>query len=465
MRAFGAVGDGATDDTAALQRALDALHTGQWLVFPTGLYRHSTRLVVGRSGVTLSGYGATLHGSNPADQALLIQASGVRVQGFTMTAITDHRRDAPWESRIAIWRDGETLPPLTDVQVLNNRIIESGAPGTPAANSSSSAAIFVHRVHGFVVAGNDIRRSLSDGIHITGGARQGQVWGNRVRESGDDMIAVVSYLIKGDAQADPAERYAAAYAQRLQRERVQDVLITHNDVAGQYWGRGISVVGGQDITVAHNRIDNTTHAAAVYIAREQGWGSFGVRNVRVQGNHITRVQNTQPAYTVLAAGARSRRTGHGAIELVAHVYADEARWPVLRDALTIEGVAVLDNRIESSATAGIRIGYGWGRTLAPAWRANSLQGALRLYTGARISQVVLQGNELLQVADGVQWLNAADTAARLVCAGNRRDGVGLLLPGCVEDPPAVRRALAATPGAAQTLDGALAAALQACNTK
>lgn len=461
--AFGAVGDGQADDTAVIQRALDALLPGQWLVFPPGRYRHNSRLVVARPGVTLSGYGATLHASNPADQALLVQASGVRVRGFTMTAITDHRRHAPWESRIAIWRDGESWPPLVDVQVVDNRIIESGEPGSAGANSSSSAAIFVHRVHGFVVAGNEIRRSLSDGIHITGGARHGRVWGNTVRESGDDMIAIVSYLIQGDAQSDPPNQYAAQYKQRLDRERVQDVLIAHNDVSGQYWGRGISVVGGQDVTIANNRIDATTHAAAVYIAREQGWGSFGVRNVRVQGNHITRVQTTEPAYTVLPMGRRGKRTGHGAIELVAHIYADEARWPMLRQELTVERVAVLDNYIQSSTTAGIRIGYGWERTAVPAWRSSNLREALRRYTGAHVRQVVVQNNQMQQVALGVQRLNGDDRTSVLQCSGNRLDGRRLSMPGCTDDDSAASGA-AAVSGSRQRMPTG-PSEFQRCSTK
>ncbi len=431
VRPSGAAAGSGPDDTAALQLALDALKPGQWLVLAPGHYRHSRRLRVTTPGVTLSAYGATLHASSPADQALLIQASGVRVQGFTMTAITDRRRDAPWESRIAIWRDGEDLPPLQDVELRDNRIIESGPPGTPGANSSSSAAIFVHRVHGFLVAGNEVRRSLSDGIHITGGARHGRVIGNIVHESGDDMVAVVSYLVQGDVQADPPQRIAKELPQRRERQLVQDVLIAHNNVAGQYWGRGISVVGGEGITISGNRIDATTHAAGIYIAREQGWGSFGVRQVVVAGNHISRVQTTQPAYTVLSAPQRWQRTGHGAVELVAHVFDDEAQWPTLRSALTVEGVAVMDNLIEDAATPGVRIGYGWGQPAFWGLRGNSLAAAARRYTGAHIGAVQLRGNRLLRVQEGgIAVLNAHDGRAQLRCSGNTLDGKPLAPVAC-----------------------------------
>lgn len=427
VRRFGASGTGQQDDTAALQRALDALQPGQWLVFPPGRYRHAASLHIRRERVTLWGQGATLHASNPADQALLIQASGVRVRGFRLTAATDRRRAAPWESRLAIWREGEETPPVTDIELRDNHILAAGEPGSPLANGSSSAAIFVHRVHGFAVIGNTIQRPLSDGIHITGGARHGVVLGNTVRESGDDMIAVVSYLGEGDVGALPPAQVAQSLARRRRDELVQDVLIAHNDVAGQYWGRGISVVGGEQVSIVHNRIDATHHAAAVYIAREQGWCTFGVRDVRVADNHISRVQTTRPAYSVLNPPERWQRTGHGAVELVAHVFDDEAAEPALREALQISGVLVQRNRIEDSATPGIRIGYGWGEPQRQTWRGASLKGAFRRYSGAPIRRVQLLDNRLARVGEGgVQVLNGSDVQAALAHGGNLLDGLALV---------------------------------------
>ena len=39
VRAFGAVGDGVTDDTAAIQTAINSLTTGQRLIIPAGSYK------------------------------------------------------------------------------------------------------------------------------------------------------------------------------------------------------------------------------------------------------------------------------------------------------------------------------------------------------------------------------------------------------------------------------------------
>src|SRR5580692_10970508 len=57
-------GSTGSDETAAIQQALNGLQTGDWLVFPAGTYNISQHLTVLTSGVTLFGAGATIHSSN-----------------------------------------------------------------------------------------------------------------------------------------------------------------------------------------------------------------------------------------------------------------------------------------------------------------------------------------------------------------------------------------------------------------
>ena len=62
VKDFGAVGDGATDDTAKIQAAIDALVSGGELYFPSGVYLHSGLRIDGTAGnksnITLRGDGA-----------------------------------------------------------------------------------------------------------------------------------------------------------------------------------------------------------------------------------------------------------------------------------------------------------------------------------------------------------------------------------------------------------------------
>jgi hypothetical protein len=58
VKDFGAVGDGVTDDTDAIQAAIDA---GGNIMLPVGTYKITSALTISGSNLVISGYGATLH--------------------------------------------------------------------------------------------------------------------------------------------------------------------------------------------------------------------------------------------------------------------------------------------------------------------------------------------------------------------------------------------------------------------
>src|SRR5262245_17218335 len=57
VREFGAKGDGVTDDTAAIQRAIDSAGRGATISFPRGVYLVANFAVKNRSGLTFLGEG------------------------------------------------------------------------------------------------------------------------------------------------------------------------------------------------------------------------------------------------------------------------------------------------------------------------------------------------------------------------------------------------------------------------
>lgn len=81
VRAYGAVGDGVTDDTAALQAAVTAA-TGKTLLFPVGTYIHSALLTI-PSNITILGYGATIKAANSLSKTV----GGMSVTGKTNVQI------------------------------------------------------------------------------------------------------------------------------------------------------------------------------------------------------------------------------------------------------------------------------------------------------------------------------------------------------------------------------------------
>ncbi|GEM_PF-7069536 len=64
VRDFGATGDGDTDDSSAIQAALDATANGGRVFFPLGIYRITVTLNVSGKGLTLAGEGWTTHALN-----------------------------------------------------------------------------------------------------------------------------------------------------------------------------------------------------------------------------------------------------------------------------------------------------------------------------------------------------------------------------------------------------------------
>ena len=417
---FGAVPDDGRDATAAIQRALDAMKPGEWLVFPPGRYVHSTRLRVQVPGVKLWGRGAHLHATNPADMAVMLMADGASIYGFTLTAITDKRGNKPHEARIAIHPRTSDAPMLRGNEVRGNRIVADAANDPRAANSATTTGVFVYRAREFLVAENYVERSLADGIHITAGSAFGRVVRNTVRETGDDMIAMVSYLGRREESAAQIAADLAARADRV----VHDIVVEGNDLAGQYWGRGISLVGARGITVRGNRISDTTTAAAIYVAREASYRTAGVRDAVIEDNEIRRVQTTAPHYVAAGVSHGLRKTGHAAILVYAQIGDDEAREPALFEQLRIRDVRIANNRIEEAASDGIRISARGGS-----------RGASRGAKGERgadepINGIAIVGNRIERARGKPLDIEGVADAADLVCRGNTAAGGNADAKGC-----------------------------------
>lgn len=431
---FGALPNDSGDDTLAIQRALDALNAGQTLIFPAGRYFMSRSLRVRVPGSVLDGRGATLHATNPDDQAIRIEADDVTVRSFSLTAITDVRRSAPWHARIAVYAlnaDG-THKTIRRTVIQDNTITHAGAPGTPGANGASAGGIVLLQADGFLVAGNTVARTLADGIHITSGSRNGRVLGNTVRETGDDMIAVVSYAGSGNAALGSAAKLRAAWATRVETRLARNIVIADNRLSGQYWGRGVSVVGGKDISLRRNTLDNLPLAAGILVAREAGYESFGVNNVLVEGNSLTNVQNLAPPYDAGGKYAAARPTGHGAVEIHAAVFDDEAADPQLKTELTVRNVKVNGNLVRHASAPGLRSAIPIEGTLQAVDPTSGATVARRHQTAA-VQAVSSQDNRFEGIAGGnaMQIVTAGMANGELNCKGNTRDGQPYTVAACL----------------------------------
>lgn len=432
VRSFGAKPNDDVDDSAEIQKALDAMKSGETLFFPSGRYLIDRSLRVRKPGITITGENATLHATNPDDMALFIQADDVTVASMTFTAITDGRRNAPRHARVVINGDVARGERVRNTVIRDNRIVNADKPGTPGANAASTGGIMVLHADRFLIAGNTVARTLADGIHITAGSRNGRVLNNVVRETGDDMIAVVSYSDSGKAARNSARKLAEAWEENVSKRLVRNILIAGNRVSGQYWGRGITVVGGQSVTITRNTIENVTHGAAILLAREASFQTFGVDNVVVEGNLIRDVQTDAPPYDNPKRFTPGSRTGHGAIEVHAALFEDEADHPMLRGALAVRNVLVRGNTVERSAVSSVRLGVPIEQTL----RDGDITRHAR---NGKIENVSVQNNRFDEIkGEGIRVMGAQLQEDGVHCGGNQRDGKEYRASVCKAAAPEVR---------------------------
>jgi len=433
VRSFGAKPDDNIDDSDAIQKALDTMKAGETLWFPSGRYLMNRSLFVRKPGITIAGDRATLHATNPDDLALIIQADDTTVASMTFTAITNGRRNATRHSRIAVSGDlPGGLRRIRNTVIRDNRITNADGPGTAGANSASTAGIFINHAERFLVSGNTVVRSLADGIHISGGSRNGRVLNNVVRETGDDMIAVVGYSDAGSPAKNNASKLVKAWQTNVEDRLNRNILISGNRVSGQYAGRGISVVGGQTIAIVRNTIENVPVGAGILLAREASYQTFGVENILVESNILRDVQTGAPPYDGANKFAPNKRTGHGAIEVHAALFDDEAGTPSLREVLGVRNVIVRNNTIERSAVAAVRAGVPVNQTIRDG-------DASRHAGNGVIENLSVQGNRFEAVKGEAIYVLGQDLQEHgLHCSGNQRDGKDYRPSSCKAPEPALR---------------------------
>lgn len=260
---FGAVGDGTTDDTGALQSALSSLREGDQLRLTAGrTYRHGDVLVVDVDGVRLTGPGILL-ASNEERSALHLRADAVRITDLVLRITgTTRRWRAPDQHRVV-------LGPHRGLVLERVRV-----------EGSAGAGVYVMGSRGFRLTDVRVEGSRADGVHITDGAEDGVVERPVVLRSGDDGVAVVSY---GD---DPGP--------------VRRVDVLSPRVQDQSWGRGISVVGGEDV-VFRDVVVTGSSSAGIYIATEGApYDTRSTRRIAVHG-------------AVLRGSNRTASVDHGAV--------------------------------------------------------------------------------------------------------------------------------------------------------
>lgn len=300
VRDFGARGDGRTDDTEALQRAFDEVPQGTTLSLPAGgVFLHSDVLHLRRAGLRLMGPGE-LRATRQERSSLWIESDRVTVQDLRLTITGVTKRWSAWEQHRV------RLLPVRGA-VLRRVTVEG----------SAASGVFVGGAEDFLLDHVTVRGTRADGIHMTSGAHNGRVLSPTTVDTGDDGVAVVSYRQDGSI--------------------VHDITVRAPTVKGTKGGRGLSVVGGTNITYSDIDVERSS-GAAVYIANEgRPYFTAAPRHVEVRGGRISQA-NTDS------------RIDHGAVLVLA---GDTAR----PDDVLIRDLDITQTRSSASRSVGV-ITYG-----------------------------------------------------------------------------------------------------------
>ncbi|MBS9476106.1 right-handed parallel beta-helix repeat-containing protein [Ancylobacter radicis] len=337
------------DFSAAIKAIQEAHPTGAVVVLGKHRYLQDRVAPVNRPNILIYGPEAEIHATDPLAQLINVSGAHSAIYGAQLSGVSRQRGQKLTMVRLVLSGEGNGVAAA--------KVVDSGAAGIAAVGARH-----------FRITDNLVRDTKADGIHVTQGSRGGLIARNVVENSGDDLIAVVSY--------DNGKRL------------VQDVLVTDNVGVGNRWGRGITVIGGRDVTITGNVIEGVAAGASIRIAQERVYGTYGVRNILVERNTLVNTQTrTRPLHT-------PGYTPQGAIDL----YADEGA--ERSETSGIYGVTIRDNLIVGSRVGGVTV------------------------SGVDMGNVIIEDNNFVSVEPDYVFVLRGEDACATDCrvAGNRLNG-------------------------------------------
>lgn len=292
---FGASGNGTSEDLPAIKAAIDALPASGGIVyFPSGKsFKKSNVLVITKSHVKLwsTNRGAevfqSVAGQRGHQATLWRNTQGGGAWGLKLRSDATQRFDALEDNQLSF--DKAQL-----VEVVGNEIQGSAAVG-----------VFLFGSKDQYIEGNYVHHTWADHIHHTDGATNSTVWGNFILNEapskGDDGIACVTY---GE-----------------QSPRCSDMEWFKNTILHQDWGRGYSVIGGNNISI-HDNWAVGVAGAGIIVASEAGYSSAASQGISISNNYIRGCGATIGHPNILISGASPTAGALKDIALTSNVSVD-----------------------------------------------------------------------------------------------------------------------------------------------
>ena len=388
----GAAGDGKTDDLSAIKSALKKAHALEnGIVYaPAGhTFAHSDLIELDGQELLGGGEQTVFLATNPLKSAIKLKGDNSALRNVTLdTTLGDTKRQST-PATTAAWIDKATnfcVDHVTVKGAASGGIFNYGGSGTAEVPAR--------------ITNNKVSGTLADGIHNTNGAHHVLIEGNVNRATGDDLIAVVSY------ESNP--------------EPCHDIVITHNTVGENNWARGITVVGGHDVSILENTI-SASKAAGIYICAEDSYHTSGVENVLVRGNRISKSPANVPAHSGIFLSGRAMFPVSG-VKIESNII-EESPAAAITLGKNVRGTTITENQINGTPHEAILVRGATDTLIAKNQIANTGTGALKVEKDAQ-GYCRIVDNQLTAINTTSQPHTAAifvdpSTTASLEITGNK----------------------------------------------
>ncbi|MES2355075.1 MAG: glycosyl hydrolase family 28-related protein [Pseudomonadota bacterium] len=262
----GVLGDGRTDNQAALQKAIDAAKAqGKIAWIPAGTYNHSGVLTLDGAKVQGAGPSTILNATNPDRSAIKLIGNNSSVSSLKTTVVAPNRSSMPDPAAILV----QNASNASVTHILVQGAASNGIRLDGAVNS---------RIFGNLTLGTN-----ADGIALMNGSVGNMVVNNVVYQAGDDSYSDDSY--RGDARQDENNSF-----------------IGNVSIANAY-GRGICLAGSKNDTVKDNIISGSKWMG-IYADSDPDSGTMASSGHNIQNNTVINnpngplVQATSPGSSV-----------------------------------------------------------------------------------------------------------------------------------------------------------------------
>lgn len=380
VRAFGAKGDGKSDDSVAIQAAVRAMHSGNTLYFPAGSYRFAQQRPPGSAAVAISGISDVSIEFSPraelvmdnldsrtgegTSHGILVRgpASNVNLHNITIRWSRPAPRSFGDGIRVVGYPTGSDKPfgwigppaPVSRVRLSGGDIRLSPQAGAILIGVSDIAVTGL-RVHG----------TSADGLHFNA-CQKATIHDYAAVDTGDDGLALVTYYSETPSFDDAAQTFAFP---ELTEWSNADFTISGISVSG---GRanGVRLAGANRVSLTGLKASNIPKGAGVIsdsasvVGPATSWRYVASRGIRVDQ---MQANNCDTGFHLLArpSGPIDARFTDFDVELSGAVFRDCANWSVRAESLTTQpaaGLRVLDCSVSATATTGGDGGFGLGNT-------------------------------------------------------------------------------------------------------